>query len=70
METEGLGKRDFLDILEPYRYMNQAIFLDWALGDGRWDHAQGWIHLNAPASEWQVRLANSQSLQSPEGTTH
>jgi len=59
-------KRNYLDALEPYRYMNQTFFVEWALGDGRWNHAEGWLQLNLPRDEWQAMLPPIL----PEGTDH
>ncbi|WP_246047756.1 hypothetical protein [Leptospira ilyithenensis] len=60
-------ERDLLDILDTYKYMNQAYFWESVEFDGRWDHAQGWVQLNHPESEWKFRLAEKFPPQSPEG---
>ncbi|WP_411822088.1 hypothetical protein [Leptospira sp. 'Mane'] len=60
-------ERDLLDLLDTYKYMNQAFFWESMESDGRWDHAQGWIQLNHPESEWKFRLAEKFPPQSPEG---
>lgn len=54
--------RDYLDPFESYRYMNQPLFWDWVLGDGRWDHAKGWVFLHLPKEEWQNRAHQPSSV--------
>ena len=45
-------KRDLLDIMESYKYMN-SIYGQKPLHDGRWDYARGWIELNLNTIEWK-----------------
>ncbi|WP_017214198.1 hypothetical protein [Leptospira noguchii] len=47
-------KRDILDIMDSYRYMNSSYFFDF-LSDGRWDHAIGWIEKNMNELDWSMR---------------
>lgn len=36
--------------------MNEPVFWDGMDLTGRVDHGQGWVQLNIPESEWQMRL--------------
>ncbi|TGL58105.1 hypothetical protein EHQ58_12025 [Leptospira ognonensis] len=56
MEQFPHPKRDFLDLFETYKYMNEPVFWDGMDLTGRVDHGQGWVQLNIPESEWQMRL--------------
>lgn len=47
-------KRDILDIMDSYRYMNSSYFFDF-LSDGRWDHGTGWIEKNMSGADWSTR---------------
>ncbi len=49
-------KRDILDIMDSYRYMNSSYFFDF-LSDGRWDHGTGWIEKNMNEVDWSTRYA-------------
>ncbi|TGN17610.1 hypothetical protein [Leptospira idonii] len=60
--------RDFLDLLDTYKYMNDPIFWETMEPDGRWDFAQGWVHLHIPESEWRLRLAEKFPPLHSEGT--
>ena len=49
-------KRDLLDIMESYKYMNAYFFNNESSGDGRWDYATGWVELNLNKEEWRTRI--------------
>lgn len=65
MRYERTESRDFLDLLDSYRYMNDSLFFDLMEMDGRWDYANGWVRLNVPEEEWRVRS----SVPFPENNT-
>ena len=48
-------KRDLLDIMESYKYMNAFFYNNENIGDGRWDYATGWVELNMNKEEWRIR---------------
>jgi len=52
--TPATGKRDLLDIMESYKYMNSYLFFE-SLEDKRWDYATGWTELNMDREEWRSR---------------
>ncbi len=56
MEQYPSSKRDFMDLMETYKYMNQPVFWEIMDVDARFDHGQGWVHLNVPENEWRMRL--------------
>ncbi|EOQ97526.1 hypothetical protein LEP1GSC195_0041 [Leptospira wolbachii serovar Codice str. CDC] len=70
MENSPRKQRDLLDLLDTYKYMNQAIFWDFLDLDGRWDFANGWLHLNHPEDEWRVRASEQFPPIRPEGADH
>ncbi|MDF3819153.1 hypothetical protein P3G55_04550 [Leptospira sp. 96542] len=70
MENLPREKRDLLDLLDTYKYMNQAIFWDFLEMDGRWDFANGWLQLNLPEEEWRVRASAPFPPTRPEGGDH
>ncbi|EKT86989.1 MULTISPECIES: hypothetical protein [Leptospira] len=59
-ESEGAQsfpvKRDILDIMDSYRYMNSSYFFDF-FSDGRWDHGTGWMEKNINGADWSTRYA-------------
>ncbi|WCL50435.1 hypothetical protein [Leptospira sp. GIMC2001] len=62
-------KRDLLDIMESYKYMNSHIISD-LFAEGLWDHGAGWVHLNAPEWEWRVRFADEPKSPFPEASRY
>ncbi|EPG75956.1 hypothetical protein LEP1GSC050_0941 [Leptospira broomii serovar Hurstbridge str. 5399] len=48
-------KRDILDIMDSYRYMNSSYFFDF-LSDGRWDHGKGWVEKHINRDQWSTRF--------------
>lgn len=59
---EQAEKRDILDIMDSYKYMNSPL-LGELFAEGLWDHGSGWVQLNIPHWEWRVRF--NQELPSP-----
>ncbi|PJZ68484.1 hypothetical protein CH373_09315 [Leptospira perolatii] len=52
---EDSEKRDILDLMDSYRYMNSSYFFDF-LSDGRWDHGKGWVEKNINRNQWTTRF--------------
>jgi|JI10StandDraft_1071094.scaffolds.fasta_scaffold644501_2 hypothetical protein len=48
-------KRDLLDIMESYRYMNSPLIEEF-LKETTWDHGTGWVQLNISPWDWRTRV--------------
>ncbi|GBF49698.1 hypothetical protein LPTSP4_12140 [Leptospira ryugenii] len=64
------SKRNFLDLWETYKYMNEPVFREGWDSDGRWDHGKGWVSLHIPDKDWRLRLSSELSRDLPEGSSH
>lgn len=56
------GKKDILDIMDTYRYMNSSMLSELFIED-TWDHGTGWVQLNYSAWDWRHR--QNEELPSP-----
>lgn len=52
-------KRDFMDLYETYKYMNEPVYWDKMDLACRFDHGHGWVELNLPEMEWRMRLVEN-----------
>ncbi|NCN11515.1 MAG: hypothetical protein GW938_16890 [Leptospira sp.] len=60
-------KRDLLDIMESYRYMNSAL-MEELLKETTWDHGTGWVQLNISPWDWRTRLEKELPLSYPRAS--
>ncbi len=61
-------KRDYLDIMDSYKYMNPGMISD-LFSEGIWDHGAGWTQLNYSSWDWRHRHNIDWKPPFPESTS-
>jgi hypothetical protein len=58
-------KKDILDIMDTYRYMNSPLISE-LFTEGIWDYGSGWVQMNYSSWEWRNRLSTELPTPYPE----